>query len=79
MKRLLSAAVAISVLPIAVGVPASAAPATHDVYLEDYDAYEPLAAGDAAPCVPWSGTLHEVLSGLIKLVTINSGHVRSTP
>jgi hypothetical protein len=71
--------VAISVLPIAVGVPASAAPATHDVYLEDYDAYEPLAVGDAAPCAAWSGTFHEVLSGLIKLVTINSGHLRSTP
>ncbi len=40
MKRSLLAAVAIAVLPNAVGVPAAAAPATHDVYVENYDAYK---------------------------------------
>jgi hypothetical protein len=79
MKRLLSAAVAISVLPIAVRVPASAAPATHDVYLEDYDGVRAVRRRRRGALRPWRGTFHEVLSGLIKLVTINSGHVRSTP
>jgi hypothetical protein len=73
MRRFLFAAVAIAVIPVAVAVPASAAPAAHDVYVEDYDAYEQVAAGDAEPCVPWAGTVHEVRSGEIQLVTINSG------
>ncbi|MGH3989501.1 MAG: hypothetical protein ACRDTZ_19665 [Pseudonocardiaceae bacterium] len=72
MKRLLSVLV-LAVLPFAAAVPASAAPSTHDVYIEEYDAYEPLAAGDGEPCVPWSGTFHEVRSGEIDLVTVNSG------
>jgi hypothetical protein len=73
MKRLLLAAVAIAALPLAVAVPASAAPATHEVYVEDYDAYEAFAAGGAEPCVSWAGTFHEVRSGQIELVTVTSG------
>jgi hypothetical protein len=73
------AAVAIAVLPIAVGAPASAAPATHDVHVEDYDENEQFAAGDADSGIPPAGTFHEVWSGLIKLVNINNGHIRSTP
>ena len=72
MKRLLSA-VALAALPIALGVPATAAPATHDVYIEQYDAYEQFAAGDAEPCVSWAGTFHEVRSGEIQLITVTSG------
>jgi hypothetical protein len=30
-------------------VPAFAAPATHKVYIEEYDAYEQFAAGDGQP------------------------------
>jgi hypothetical protein len=54
-------------------VPAFAAPATHKVYIEEYDAYEQFAADDGQPCVPWAGTFHEVRSGEIKLVSVNSG------
>jgi hypothetical protein len=73
MKRFLLAALAIAVMPLAVAAPASAAAAAHDVYVQDYDAYEQFAAGGAEPCVSWSGTVHEVRSGEIQLVTINSG------
>jgi hypothetical protein len=45
MKRPLSA-VALAALSLVVGVPAFAAPATHDIYVEEYDAYEQFAAGD---------------------------------
>ena len=71
MKQL--STVALAALPIIVGVPASAAPATHDVYAEEYDAYEQFAAGDAEPCVSWAGTFHEVRSGEIQLITVTSG------
>ena len=73
MKRLLCAVVVLAALPIVVGVPTSAAPATHDVFVEEYEAYEPFAAGDGQPCVPSARTFHEVRSGEVKLVTINSG------
>ena len=73
MKRLLLAAVAIAALPLAVAAPASATPATHEVYVEDYDAYEQFAAGDAEPCVSRAGTFHEVRSGQIELVTVTTG------
>ena len=56
MKRALVAAVAIAVTPIAAAVPASAAPGTHDVHVENHDESEQFAAGDAEPCVPWGGT-----------------------
>jgi len=72
MKHLLSA-LALAALPIAVVVPASAAPATHDVLVQDYEASEAFAAGEQEPCVPWAGRVHEVRSGQIKLVTIGSG------
>lgn len=72
MRQLL-AAVVLAALPIIVGVPASAAPATHDVFVEEYEAYEPFAVGDGQPCVPWAGTFHEMRSGEVKLVTVNSG------
>lgn len=60
-------------LPLVVCVQASAAPATHDVLVEDYNAYEPFAAGAGEPCVPWAGTFHEERYGEIELVTVNSG------
>jgi len=47
---------------------AHADPAVHGVYVEEYDAYEHLAAGENF-CVPWSGQFHEVRSGLAKLLT----------
>jgi hypothetical protein len=72
MKRLLCA-LATAVLPVSLALPASAAPATHDVFVEEYDAYEAFAAGDAEPCVPWAGTFHEVRSGEIQLVTTTTG------
>lgn len=72
MKRLLAAA-GLAALSLALPVQASAAPATHDVLVENYDASEHFAAGDAEPCVPWAGTFHEVRNGEIKLVTISSG------
>jgi hypothetical protein len=63
MKRLLAAvAAAVAALPIVVGIPAGAAPAGRDVNVEEYDAYEQFAAGDAEPCVSWAGTFHEVRS-----------------
>ena len=72
MKRLLFA-LATAVLPVSLALPASAAPATHDVFVEDYDAYEAFAAGDAEPCVSWAGTFHEVRSGEVHLVTTTTG------
>ena len=76
MRQLL-AAVVLAALPIIVGVPASAAPATHDVFVEEYEAYEPFAVGDGQPCVPWAGTFHEMRSGEVKLVTVNSARGRA--
>jgi len=75
MKHTLSAvalAVAVMAPPLIVGAPALATPATHDVLVEDYDAADPLPAGEM-PCVPWAGTFHEVRSGQYTLVTINNG------
>jgi hypothetical protein len=54
---------------LAIGVlPAAGAPAQHDVYVEEYDAYEPFDAGEN-PCVDWAGTFHEVRAGQAKLVS----------
>jgi len=72
MKRLLFA-LATAMVPVSLAVPASAAPATHDVFIEHYDAYESFAAGEAEPCVPWAGTFHEVRSGEVQLVTTTTG------
>lgn len=75
MKNTLSAvalAVAVAVPPLMAGAPALASPAVHDVLVEDYDAADPLPAGEM-PCVPWAGTFHEVRSGQYLLVTITSG------
>lgn len=72
MKRLL-AIVAFGVVSIGLAAPVAAAPAAHDVFIEEYDAYEAFAPGEAQPCVPWAGTFHEVRSGQAKLVTISSG------
>jgi hypothetical protein len=58
---LVAAALALGALP------AAGAPAQHDVYVEEYDAYEPFAAGEN-PCVDWAGTFHEVRAGQAKLV-----------
>jgi hypothetical protein len=46
---------------------AVAAPAQHDVVVDEYDEYLPFAAG-AGPCVDWAGTLHEVRSGRFKVL-----------
>jgi len=59
---LVAAALAIGALP------AAGAPAQHDVFVEEYDAYEPFAAGEG-PCVDWAGTFHEVRAGQGKLVS----------
>jgi hypothetical protein len=72
MRRLVCAC-ALAVLPLATSVAASAAPAIHDAYVEDYNATESFAAGQGEPCVPWAGAFHEVRSGEVKLVTISSG------
>ena len=64
---------ALAVLPLAAPIPASAAPAIHAVFVEDYNATESFAAGQGEPCVPWAGAVHEVRSGEVKLVTISSG------
>jgi hypothetical protein len=54
---------------LAIGVlPAAGAPAQHDVFVEEYDAYEPFTAGEN-PCVDWAGTFHEVRSGQGKLLS----------
>jgi hypothetical protein len=66
-------ALATALLPVSLAFPASAAPANHDVFVEETDTYEAFAAGDAEPCVPWAGTFHEVRSGEIKLVTNATG------
>jgi hypothetical protein len=47
--------------------PAAAAPAQHEVFAEEYDEYLPFAAGEG-PCVDWAGTLHEVRSGLFRVL-----------
>lgn len=65
-------AATVVVPPLTVGASALAAPATHDVLVEDYDYPDALPAGEM-PCVPWAGTFHEVRSGQYKLVTINNG------
>lgn len=51
---------------------ASAAPAQHDVLIEEYDAYEHFA-GEDNPCGDWPGTLHEVRSGAYKVVLTQAG------
>ena len=68
--KLTTAALAISLVAAALAIgalPAAGAPAQHDVYVEEYDAYEPFAAGEH-PCVDWAGTFHEVRAGEFKLV-----------
>jgi hypothetical protein len=68
--KLTTAALAISLVAAALAIgalPAAGAPAQHDVYVEEYDAYEPFAAGEH-PCVDWAGTFHEVRAGESKLV-----------
>src|SRR3954449_5920477 len=72
MKRLLFA-LATAMLPVSLAFPASAAPATHGVLIEETDTDEAFAAGEAEPCVPWAGTFHEVRSGEIQLVTTTTG------
>ena len=72
MRRLIWAG-ALAVLSFAAPIPVSAAPATHDVYVEDYDDFESFAAGQGEPCVPWAGAIHEVRSGEVNLVTVSSG------
>ena len=69
----LAAVAALPALPVTIAVPATAAPAAHDVYVESYDATESFGAGDAEPCVPWAGTFREVRTGEVKLVTISTG------
>jgi hypothetical protein len=69
MKKLASLAAVAAIALVGVGTaPASAAPAQHDVHIEDYDAYEYVAA-EENPCGNWAATMHEVWSGEIKLVT----------
>jgi hypothetical protein len=47
--------------------PAAAAPAQHDVFVDEYDGYVPFAAGEG-PCVDWAGTLHEVRSAVFRVL-----------
>ena len=70
LRSLISSVVATPLAATAVtlaGPAAHADPAIHGVYVEEYDAYEHLAAGENF-CVPWSGQFHEVRSGLAKLL-----------
>ena len=69
----LTAVAALAVLPVTIAAPASAAPAAHDVYVENYDATESFGPGDAEPCVPWAGTFREVRTGEVNLVTVSTG------
>ena len=40
----------------------------HDVYIEEYNDYSSFNPGEMEPCVPWTGTFHEVRHGQAKLV-----------
>jgi hypothetical protein len=69
MKLTATIASALALPALVVGAtPAVAAPAQHDVFVEEYDEYLPFAAGEG-PCVDWAGTLHEVRSGEFKVLT----------
>jgi hypothetical protein len=70
-KHLTAIAGAIAVMGIA-AAPAAAAPAQHSVEVEEYDAYEHLAA-DENFCGAWAATFHEVRSGQVKLVAAPGG------
>ena len=69
--RLAAAAVLVPVSAV-LAPPAAAAPATHDVWTEEYDATEAFAAGEH-PCVEWAGTFREVRSGSYRLLW-SGGH-----
>lgn len=64
-------AIAGTALVATLGATASAAPATHLVYLEDYDDVTSFAAGEG-PCVPYAGTVHEIRHGAYKLLVNGS-------
>jgi hypothetical protein len=69
MKLNIAIATVLVVPALAVAAsPAVAAPAQHDVFVEEYDEYLPFPAGEG-PCVDWAGTLHEVRSGQFKVLT----------
>jgi hypothetical protein len=69
MKLAAAITTCLAVSALAVGAtPAVAAPAQHDVFVDEYDEYLPFAAGEG-PCVDWPGTLHEVRSAKFKLLT----------
>ena len=71
MKPRLAIALGALALVGVTAAPASAGGAAHEFVIEDYDAYEPFAAGDG-PCVSWAGTFHEVRSGGYRL-TVSPG------
>jgi hypothetical protein len=69
MKLTTALAASLVAPALAIGaLPAAGAPAQHDVFVEEYDAYEPFAAGEG-PCVDWAGTFHEVRSGQARLLS----------
>jgi hypothetical protein len=69
------ASVSIAVAAASAGAaPASAAPAEHAVIVENYDAYEHLAAAENF-CGPWPTTFHEVRAGAYQLITPPGGRV----
>jgi hypothetical protein len=59
---------------LAAPAPAHAGGAVHHFFPEDYDAYEPFAAGEGF-CVDWAGTFHEVRHGGYRLVAPPGGQV----
>jgi hypothetical protein len=70
-RSILTSLIAVPLAAAAATLAAPAAhadPAVHDVYLEEYDAYEHHAAGENL-CVPWAGQFHEVRSGVAQLLT----------
>jgi hypothetical protein len=54
--------------------PVSAAPAQHDVYVEEYDASAHLTAAENF-CGPWAATFREVRSGSYKILLPPGGRV----
>jgi hypothetical protein len=68
MKLITAITTALALPALAAGSsPALAAPAQHEVFIDEYDEHLPFAAGEG-PCVDWAGTLHEVRSARFRVL-----------
>lgn len=75
LRTVLSAAVAVPAVGALPPAAALAAPAQHDLYVEDYDGSVLVTADDNA-CGPWEATLFERRSGAYKLVVTPNGQLQ---